>query len=106
MVVWLLLEKNADIHAWGGYYGNALQVASAEGHEAVGRQLLKDVDVNAQGGFYGSALQAASNGGHKAVVQLLLEKDADVNAQGGHEQHQALLHLGSCSFGDPTNTNV
>ena len=79
-----LLEKGADVNAWGGGYGNALQAASANGHKAVVTLLLdKGANVNTQGGTYGSALQAASNGGHEAVVALLLEKGADVNTQGG-----------------------
>jgi hypothetical protein len=69
----------------GGYYGNALQAASAGGHETVVRLLLKKgADANAQGGYYGNALQAASAGGHETVVRLLLEKGADVNTQGGY----------------------
>jgi ankyrin repeat protein len=56
-VVWLLLEKGADINAQGGEYGNALQAASAEGHKTVVRLLLeKGADTNAQGGEYDSAL--------------------------------------------------
>jgi ankyrin repeat protein len=42
-------------------YGNALQAASLQGHEAIVKLLLeKGADVNAQGGHYGNALQAAS----------------------------------------------
>jgi hypothetical protein len=79
-----LLEKDADVNAHGGRYGNALQAASYGGHEAIVKLLLeKEADVNAQGGIYGNALQAASYGGHKAIVNLLAEKEADVNAQGG-----------------------
>jgi hypothetical protein len=81
----LLLDKGANPNAQGGYYGNALHVASSEGHEAAVKLLLdKGADPNAQGGDYGNALQAASARGHKAVVRLLLDKDADVNAQGGY----------------------
>ncbi|KAH6662712.1 ankyrin repeat-containing domain protein [Halenospora varia] len=101
----LLLEKGADVNAQGGYYGNALQAASARGREAIAALLLeKGADVNAQGGYYGNALQAASDGGHEAIAALLLEKGADVNAQGrdygnalqaaldgGHEAIAALL---------------
>ncbi|EMR87690.1 putative ankyrin repeat-containing protein [Botrytis cinerea BcDW1] len=69
---------------WGDY-GNALQAASYEGHEAVVKLLLEaKADVNAQGGYYGNALQAASYEGNEAVVKLLLEAKADVNAQGGY----------------------
>jgi ankyrin repeat protein len=46
----LLLDKGADVNAQGGYYGNALQAASSDGHEAVVKLLLnKGADVNAQG---------------------------------------------------------
>jgi hypothetical protein len=91
-VVELLLDKGADVNAQGGEYGNALQAASARGHEAasvrvheaVMKLLLdKDADVNVQGGQYGNALYTASARGHKAVVKLLLDKGAEVNAQGG-----------------------
>jgi hypothetical protein len=82
--VQLLLEKNADVNAQGGDYGNALYAASSRGHKEVVKLLLeKNADVNAQGGDYGNALYAASSEGHKEVVKLLLEKNADVNAQGG-----------------------
>jgi hypothetical protein len=84
-IVQLLLEKDADVDAQGGEYGNALQAASVEGHEQVVKLLLeKGVNVNAQGGPYGNALQAASFRGHKQVVKLLLDKSADINSQGGH----------------------
>ncbi|KAF1935173.1 hypothetical protein EJ02DRAFT_486541, partial [Clathrospora elynae] len=43
-VVKLLLEKNADINAQGGYYCNALQAASEGGHEHVVK-LLKGADA-------------------------------------------------------------
>ncbi|KAK6541415.1 hypothetical protein TWF694_007227 [Orbilia ellipsospora] len=80
-----LLENGADVNAQGGYYGNALQAASATGHADVVELLLnKGADINAQGGHYGNALQAASATGHADVVELLLNKGADVNAQGGH----------------------
>ncbi|KAF2818579.1 ankyrin, partial [Ophiobolus disseminans] len=83
-VVRLLLEKNADVNAQGGKYGNALQAASDGGHEQVVKLLLeKNADVNAQGGFCGNALQATSVGGHEQVVKLLLDEGADINAQGG-----------------------
>ena len=55
-MVWLLLEKGADINAQGGEYGNALQ-ASAKGRERVALLLLeKGANVNDQGGEYGNAL--------------------------------------------------
>ncbi|KAJ7897905.1 ectomycorrhiza-induced ankyrin-domain/NACHT-domain-containing protein [Mycena olivaceomarginata] len=83
----LMVQDNVkvkDVSAQGGYYGNALQAASAGGHDAVVRELLaKGADVIAQGGEYGNALQAASARGHDAVVRELLAKGANVSAQGG-----------------------
>ncbi|KAI4242711.1 MAG: hypothetical protein L6R42_010937, partial [Xanthoria sp. 1 TBL-2021] len=73
----MLLDKGAYVNAQGGSYRNALQAASAGGHDQVVQMLLdKGADVNAQGGFYGNALEAASAGGHDQVVQMLLDKGA------------------------------
>ena len=81
----LLMEKGADVNAEGGYYGNALQAASYNGHEAIAKLLIeKGADVNAQGGRYGNALHAASYIGHENVAKLLMEKGADVNAVAGY----------------------
>ena len=82
----LLLSKGADVNAQGGLYGNALQAASAAGHNPVVVQTLLDygADVNAQGGYHENALQAASSvDNNPVVVQMLLDRGADVNAQGG-----------------------
>ena len=35
-VVWQLLEQGADVNAQGVYYGNPIQAASAEEHDADG----------------------------------------------------------------------
>jgi ankyrin repeat protein len=78
------LEKEVDVNAQGGIYGNALQAASVEGNEEIVAMLLeKGTDINAQGGIYGNALQAASYEGNEKVVAMLLEKGAAINAQGG-----------------------
>jgi ankyrin repeat protein len=37
----LLLDKGVDVNAQGGYYGNALQAASDEGHDSVVTLLLE-----------------------------------------------------------------
>ncbi|RYO82106.1 hypothetical protein DL764_009659 [Monosporascus ibericus] len=80
----MLVEKGADVNAQGGFYGNTLQAASAEGHTEIVRILVKKgADINAQGGYYGNALQAASAEGYTKIVKILVEKGADVNAQGG-----------------------
>jgi ankyrin repeat protein len=73
------------VNAQGGDYGNALQAASAGGHEQIVKLLLKKgADVTAQGGHYNNALQAASAGGYEQIVKLLLSKGADIKAQGGY----------------------
>ena len=67
-----ILEQGVEVNAQGGYYGTALNAASARGHERVVQLLLdKGADVNAQGGLYGNALQAALVYGKEKVVQLL-----------------------------------
>lgn len=76
-VVQLLLDKGAEVNAEGGEYGNALQAASRNGHEAVVRLLLdKGAEVNALGGFFDTALRAALLGSHQAVIRLLLGEGA------------------------------
>ena len=48
----MLLNKEADVNAQGGKYGNALQAASNHGHDIVVQMLLnKGADVNAQPTF-------------------------------------------------------
>tara|TARA_R110002003_G_scaffold2558_1_gene24472 strand:+ start:1917 stop:2291 length:375 start_codon:yes stop_codon:yes gene_type:complete len=76
-VVVLLLDKGADVNAQGGYYGNALQAASARGDKEIATLLLdKDADINAQGGHYGIALQAALARGDKEMATLLQKQGA------------------------------
>ena len=76
----ILLEIGADVNAPGRGYGNALYVASREGHPEIVQILLeRGANVNAQGGDYGNAPQAASKGGHLEIKQVLLEKGAIEN---------------------------
>src|SRR5277367_295582 len=104
LMVQALVKNGVDVNVQEGRFGNALQAASLEGHEAiVGFLVEKGADVNVQGGEYGNALQAASYRGHNVIVDLLLEKGADVNAQGGeygnalqaasYEGHKAIVDL-------------
>jgi hypothetical protein len=73
----LLLDKGANVNVQGECYSNALQAASARGHEAVVKTLLdQGADVNAQGGEYGNALQAASLERHEQIVKTLLDAGA------------------------------
>jgi ankyrin repeat protein len=70
--VGLLLQSGAEVNAQGGEYGNALQLASSEGHKEIVRLLLQSgAQVNAQGGWYGNALQAALDEGHEEIVRIL-----------------------------------
>jgi hypothetical protein len=79
----LLLDKDADVNAQGGEYGNALHAASYRGHEQVVKMLLDaGAEVNAQGGRYGNALQAASARGHEQVVKMLLNAGAHQHQEG------------------------
>lgn len=81
-VVLGLLEGGANVNARGGYYGNALQAASAGGHGEIVKQLLEGgADANAQGGLNGNELYAASGSGHGKILKQLLERGADVDAQ-------------------------
>ncbi|KAE9569561.1 hypothetical protein CGMCC3_g14333 [Colletotrichum fructicola] len=80
----VLLRSTADIDATGGYFGNALQVASFSGHRWVVQILLHNgADVNASAGFFGYALQAAAYCGYLNIIHLLIQNGADVNARGG-----------------------
>src|SRR5277367_52980 len=61
LTVQAFVKNGADVNMHEGRYGNALKVASLEGHEAIVNFLLENgADVNAQGGECGNALQAAS----------------------------------------------
>src|ERR1700728_5072972 len=61
LVIQALVKNGVDLNVRGGEYGNALQAASFESHEAIVDLLLENgADVNAQGGLYGNALQAVS----------------------------------------------
>ncbi|OPB46410.1 hypothetical protein A0O28_0065310 [Trichoderma guizhouense] len=86
----LLLQNGAavDVNLQAGQFGNALQIASYEGHIEM-MQLLLDhgAQVNAQGGYYGTALNAACARSFSSdaipTVRLLLEHGADVSIGGG-----------------------
>ncbi|KAK2035754.1 hypothetical protein LZ31DRAFT_621606 [Colletotrichum somersetense] len=74
-----LLKNGADIHAQGGYFGNALQAASFRGHKEAVQKLLDngaDITVVTMDGWL--PLYAASVKGHLEVVRLLLDKGADI----------------------------
>jgi ankyrin repeat protein len=79
-VVNLLLDKDADVNAAGGYCGAALQAACEQGYQHIVEILLRDgADTKIQGGHYGNALQAACYRGNETVVEMLLAKDIKDN---------------------------
>ncbi|KFY81883.1 hypothetical protein V500_11000 [Pseudogymnoascus sp. VKM F-4518 (FW-2643)] len=83
IVTKMLLEKGAHVNE-GGFYGTALQIASARGNTLVVELLLKKGAQVNEGGFYGTALQVASARGNISVVELLLKKGADVDGLMGN----------------------
>lgn len=97
--VLLKLYEGAEVNGKGygkGYgnddkYGNALQAASANGHNNVVKILLgANAQVNINGGKYGYPLVAASNRGHLKIVQRLLDKQANIRAS--HPSYGTALH--------------
>ncbi|KAF4771904.1 hypothetical protein HAV15_004523 [Penicillium sp. str.  len=104
LILRLFKDQRGSFLTWGGFLGNALQVASSgfttdgrsdkhyyhvangktvQNEKTVQTLLYHGADVNIQGGRFGTALQAASCEGHEKVVQILLDQGADINAQGG-----------------------
>jgi RNA binding exosome subunit len=84
----LMIDLGADVNTQGGYYGNALQVASWRaswtGNDDILELLFRaDANVNAEGGYFGNALQAAAWGGKPHTMRLLLDSGAQPTAQGG-----------------------
>ncbi|KAK6507970.1 hypothetical protein TWF481_006390 [Arthrobotrys musiformis] len=96
-----LLDHGADVNAQAqnGTHCNALQAASAKGHEKITKLLLDHgADVNAQtkvASYYGSALRAASTEGHEGITKLLLDHGADVNAQTKGRGYDSALQAAS-----------
>jgi ankyrin repeat protein len=89
------LSEGADVNSKGrpdtDKYGNALQAASANGHNQVVRILLRArADVDIGGGKYGYPLVAASNKGHLEIVQLLIDSKASIWAC--HPWYGSALH--------------
>ncbi|KAK8124989.1 ankyrin repeat-containing domain protein [Apiospora kogelbergensis] len=73
-----LLETGAEINAQGGHYGNALQAASFQGHEAIVRLMLENgADWTAPTQSELMPLHASLRYGHVSVIQLLLNKDSE-----------------------------
>ncbi|KAF8142802.1 ankyrin repeat-containing domain protein [Mycena galopus ATCC 62051] len=86
------LARGVDVREWDGYYGTALQAASACGHEGVVEYLLEHGATVDASGHHGTALQAAAHEGEERVVRLLVQRGADVNQIG---RHGTALHAAS-----------
>lgn len=75
----MLLDKGADVNSQGGRFGNALQIASYEGHKEVVQMLLdKGADVNSEDKRGRSALSWAAEYGHNNVLETLLGSQTKV----------------------------
>ena len=82
---------NVNDKGHGDKYGNALQAASANGHNHVVEILLRScATVNISGGKYGYPLVAASNKGHLEIVQRLVDTQANIRAS--HPSYGTALH--------------
>jgi ankyrin repeat protein len=80
-----LLGRGADPKWQGGYYGNALQGATANNLREMVQLLVEyGADVNAQVGHYGNALTAAAR--HplhfQEMASFFIRLGADIDAQG------------------------
>ncbi|KAH7016121.1 ankyrin repeat-containing domain protein, partial [Microdochium trichocladiopsis] len=96
-IVKLLLEKEADVKAQGGFYGNALQAASARGHAEIVRLLIEDgANANHPDPLGRTSLFLSSWFGHLGVVRTLLSnRGTDYNAtdwRGSTAFHAAVRH--------------
>ncbi|KAH0553285.1 hypothetical protein GP486_006582, partial [Trichoglossum hirsutum] len=70
-----LLDDKVDIDAMGERYGNAIQAASAGGHEKIVRLLIDaGANINVVGGEYYHPLAAAIARDHKVVIRQLLDR--------------------------------
>ncbi|KAK0848237.1 hypothetical protein LTS02_014143 [Friedmanniomyces endolithicus] len=102
----MLLEKGVDVDAGGvDGNGNALVIASQQGHESVVRLLLKKGAHN----FTSLALQRACENGEEGVVRLLLETGAErgealrLASQRGYE---TVVHLLLAEYTDINARNI
>ncbi len=81
-----------DVDEVCGYWGTALQAASAAGHLEAVRLLLKaGARMDVQAGHAGSAVNAAALGCHTDVVRHLISEGADVNLVEAEERSALAL---------------
>ncbi|KAI9448976.1 ankyrin repeat-containing domain protein [Lactarius psammicola] len=81
-VVWLLLDKGADVNIQGLWDQTPLLHASAADFPDIVRWLLgRGVDVNAQQDDQSTALHLAAYNGRLEIAEILLKHNAEVNAR-------------------------
>jgi hypothetical protein len=86
-----------NLDARGGYYGNALHAAAAEGLEDAVKVLIDaGATVDVPDGELGTALRAAAVWGHRGVVKLLLDVGADVTLRAGKFNSPLQAAVGAC----------
>ncbi|EHK99692.1 putative Ankyrin repeat and KH domain-containing protein 1 [Glarea lozoyensis 74030] len=89
-VVRSMLDEDVDVNERGGFFGDALSAAAAQGHLEVVKLLIKNgADVDSDQGFQRGPLMAAAAAGHKQVVEQLLEAGADYSR--GHYRLGSVL---------------
>jgi Ankyrin repeats (3 copies) len=89
-VVWLLVDRGADIHTKDGDDDTALHMAALGGHEAVVRLLVdRGADIHAKNHNSETALHCAASQGHEVVMRLLVDCGADIHAK-NHDSETAL----------------
>ncbi len=90
IVIYLVNDANADIHAWTNSGYTPLHLAAIGGHPLVAEFLLsKGADVNAWS-YLGTPLHQAAHHGQAPVVEILLKhKDIDIHQTNGYG-HTAL----------------
>ena len=99
-----LTTMGVDVNACSGRYGNALCVASSEGHTEIVKLLLeKGADPNSlnHGWRHGSeisALHAAASEGHASIVTMLISSGMDVNLHGEKPLDKKYTALGLASY--------
>ena len=81
-VVRALIDTGADVNERGGMYGNAVTMATRQGHAEIVQLLIDNgAKVNAQNEGNTTALRLASELGHEKVVKVLLDGGADTSAR-------------------------
>jgi ankyrin repeat protein len=82
VMVSLLLEAGADLHAQNDEGFTALDLAAEDGNEALVKMLLDaGANINTPRNRNPSMLTLAAYSGREAVVQMLMDAGADVNMQ-------------------------